>query len=597
ADADRTRAVKRGDCVERDGKLYLSLRKKREILANNVYGVDIDPQAVEVCQLSLYLKLLKDETTVSAVEHQMEFHETLLPPLGRNIVCGNSLIGRDISEGQLFAGDEERKLNPMNFEDAFPHIFAPKDAPGMVRETEPAYEVGRTFMREGGRRAYPGAPIETRGFDAIVGNPPYVRIQGFPRNQIEYLTTHYRSATGNCDLYVSFVERGYRLLKTEGRLGYIVPNKFLRTDYGEGLRGLLASETALSELIDFGAGQVFDATTYTCLLFLSKTRKDTFGHAEAEAKPEALAALAFTTKPAATLGKAAWLFADETTAALLAKLSANSERLLDLPAEMSRGSSSGDDDVFVVEANAKLEKEILRMPVFATDFNRYSFSPNKQWRIVFPYEVTGGESRLLTEQELKRRFPKACAYLKSKHAKLKRRKQYAEWFGFSAPRNLALHDHAQIAVPLLADRGMFALIPEKTRGKLCPMASGGFTITLGSSCQFRPEYVLGLLNSKLIFWKLRQISNVFRGGWITCTKQYFGELPIAFADQSSHDEMVKLVEQMQQTKTALAQSQTDKDRNFYEAKCASLDRQIDALVYRLYGLTADEIAIVEGANK
>jgi hypothetical protein len=596
ADADRARAVKRGDCVERDGKLYLSLQKKRKILTNNIYGVDIDHQAVEVCQLSLYLKLLKDETTVSAAEHQMEFHETLLPSLNKNIVCGNSLIGRDISEGQLFGNEVERKLNPMNFEDAFPHIFAPKDAPGMVREAEVAYEVGRTISREGGRRSYPGEPIETRGFDAIVGNPPYVRIQGFPRNQIEYLTSHYRSATGNCDLYVSFVERAYRLIRSEGRLGYIVPNKFLRTDYGEGLRELLASETALSELIDFGASQVFDATTYTCLLFLSKTRKDTFGYAVSKAKPEALAVLAFTTKPTATLGKAAWLFADEATAALLAKLSAHSERLLDLPAEMSRGSSSGDDDVFVVEATEKLEKEILRTPVFATDFNRYSFSPNKEWRIVFPYEVTGGETRLLTEQELKRRFPKAYAYLKSKHAKLRQRKQYAEWFGFSAPRNLALHDRAQIAVPLLADRGLFALIPEKTRGTLCPMASGGFTITFGSSCKFRPEYVLGLLNSKLLFWKLRQISNVFRGGWITCTKQYFGELPIASADQSSHDEMVKLVEQMLPAKAALAESQTDKDRNFYEAKCESLDRQIDALVYQLYGLMEEEIRIVEGGT-
>jgi len=71
----------------------------------------------------------------------------------------------------------------------------------------------------------------------------------------------------------------------------------------------------------------------------------------------------------------------------------------------------------------------------------------------------------------------------------------------------------KFAVPLLADRGLFALIPKETRGKLCPMASGGFTITLAPECPVRPEYVLGLLNSTLIFWKLRQISNIFRGGW------------------------------------------------------------------------------------
>jgi type I restriction-modification system DNA methylase subunit len=94
--------AKKGDCVQRDGRLYLSLSKKREILLNNIFGVDIDSQAVEVAQLSLYLKLLKEETTASAHEHQLEFHETLLPSLNKNIVCGNSLIGTDILDGKLF---------------------------------------------------------------------------------------------------------------------------------------------------------------------------------------------------------------------------------------------------------------------------------------------------------------------------------------------------------------------------------------------------------------------------------------------------------------------------------------------------------------
>ena len=178
------------------------------------------------------------------------------------------------------------------------------------------------------------------------------------------------------------------------------------------------------------------------------------------------------------------------------------------------------------------------VPVFATDFNRYSFTTSAQWRIIFPYEVGKDECRLLSEHELKQKFPKAYAYLKSKQTQLKQRKQYAEWFGYSAPRNLSLHDRAHIAVPLLADHGIFTLIPEETRGRLCPMASGGFTITLAANCPLRPEYVLGLLNSRLLFWNLQQMSNIFRGGWITCTKQYFGKLPIANPDKTRHDEIV-----------------------------------------------------------
>jgi adenine-specific DNA-methyltransferase len=107
---------------------------------------------VEVCQLSLYLKLLQDETTGSAHQYLLEFQHTahlkrLLPDLSRNIVCGNSLLGTDVLDSQPFAGDEERKLNPMNFEDAFPEV------------------------------------IKRGGFDAIVGNPPYISMLLLDKNQ------------------------------------------------------------------------------------------------------------------------------------------------------------------------------------------------------------------------------------------------------------------------------------------------------------------------------------------------------------------------------------------------------------------------------
>ncbi len=126
------------------------------------------------------------------------------------------------------------------------------------------------------------------------------------------------------------------------------------------------------------------------------------------------------------------------------------------------------------------------------------------------------------------------------------------------------------------------------------MASGGFTITLSRECKFKPEYVLGLLNSRLLFWKLQKSSNVFRGGWITCTKQYFGELPIAVPDKPQHDAVVAKVEQMLEAKRHLSAALTDGDRDFYTNKCDTLDRQIDLLVYDLYGLSSEEIKIVEG---
>ena len=565
--ANPEKAKKSGCVLRDDGAWHLSLNQRRKILVNNVYGVDIDHQAVEVAQLSLYLKLLEEETTATARQHQMEFHETLLPSLNKNIVCGNSLIGTDFSAGHLFEGDEERKLNTMDYEQRFPEI------------------------------------TKRGGFSAIVGNPPYVRIQGFPRPQLDYFSSHYKAATGNFDLYVSFIERGYKLLRDGGLLGQIVPNKFFKTDYGEGLRQFIAESASLQRVVDFGASQVFDATTYTCLLFLKKTKQTSFLYTVSQADEKSLQSSQFAEINADTLATNGWTFSNKATASLLEKLLLRTARLLDVPAEISRGSSTGDDDVFMLDSSeCKVESAILRTPLFASDFSRYNFNPEGKWRVIFPYEVKNGESRLLRESEFKQKYPKAFSYLQSRKPELLKRKQYSEWFGYSAPRNLSVHEQAQICIPLLADRGLFALIPPETRGRLCPMASGGFTVALNSAAQVKPQYVLGLLNSRLLFWRLEQISNVFRGGWITCTKQYFGELPIRLidfsvpAEKDMHEKVVSLVEQITAAKAQLASAHSDKDKNFYENKCAAIDRQIDILVYELYGLNDDEIKIVEGIN-
>jgi hypothetical protein len=134
------------------------------------------------------------------------------------------------------------------------------------------------------------------------------------------------------------------------------------------------------------------------------------------------------------------------------------------------------------------------------------------------------------------------------------------------------------------------------------MASGGFSITINAKNELSPNYVLGLLNSKLLFWRLRSISNVFRGGWITCTKQYVETLPIHTidfsnsAEKAQHDKMVALVEQMLSLHKSLPLARTPQEKERLARQIESTDRAIDALVYQLYGLTEEEIRIVEGVS-
>lgn len=551
------------------GNWQLTTAERKRILVNNLHGVDIDAQAVEVTKLSLLLKVLEGEAR-ELQGKQLDFHR-VLPDLGHNIKCGNSLIGSDFyAQPNLPEFDEEAryKINAFDWTHEFTSI------------------------------------MDAGGFDAVIGNPPYVRIQGFPAEQLAYFSATYGAATGNYDLYVNFVERGLSLLNGSGRLGFILPNKFIKTDYGTGLRKLMGEKGILSALIDFGASQVFEATTYTCLLFLEKTRRQTFRFAECEASAKGLESLSFRETSSAELTAGAWRLGGQAVDALLDKLNSLSCRLLDLPAEMSRGSSTGDDEVFILdpEASSRLEPAILRDPLYAQDFHRYSFSPTGAWKAIFPYDLTGESARLLSIAELQSKYPKTFAYLQTHQPALQKRKQFREWYGYSAARNLKLHESAQIAVPLLANKGMFAFIPKAHRSKICPMASGGFTIALSESCPFKAEYVLGLLNSRLLFWVLENLSNVFRGGWITCTKQYFGELPIRKLDLSvktdrvQHDALVAHVERMLKLHEDLAAAKSPDAQTRLQRDIAATDRAIDQLVYRIYDLTEAEIKVVEQAT-
>lgn len=345
--------------------------------------------------------------------------------------------------------------------------------------------------------------------------------------------------------------------------------------------------------------QVFSGTTYTCLLFLNRSPVEETSYAQSQASPSSLEQVSFTPIPVSSLGRPSWSFRRPEVESLVHKMQDGTVRLLDLPAQMSRGSSTGADSIFILEGdNLPIESEILRIPLFATDFGHYTFSTFQSRRIIFPYSAQTGYS-LYSESDLRKRFPKAFKYLCENRRALEKRKQYKAWYAFSAPRNLQLHDSAVIAVPLLASQGSFAFIPSSLHGTLCPMASGGFTINLSKKAPISPRYLLGILNSKLLYWRLGQASNIFRGGWITCTKQYFGELPIRVPnstnakDKHLQQRLLSLVDSMLDLHKQLADFKIPDDKTRIQRQIDATDKQIDKLVYDLYGLTEEEIKIVE----
>lgn len=219
--------LKKGECwQDDDGHYRLTLSKRREILLNNIYGVDVDPQAVEVAQLSVYLKLLEEETTATASGYQQEMHAALLPALSRNIVCGNSILEPKMLQSGLFGDDLERKVNPMSFEARFSTIMA------------------------------------AGGFDAIVGNPPYVNAWELYESQPEMreLLNHleaYSMADRHWDLYVLFLERALSKVRTGGFVGYIIPFSFAIQKYAEKARKYLLERCRIESILDLRAVRVF----------------------------------------------------------------------------------------------------------------------------------------------------------------------------------------------------------------------------------------------------------------------------------------------------------------------------------------------------
>jgi hypothetical protein len=355
------------------------------------------------------------------------------------------------------------------------------------------------------------------------------------------------------------------------------------------------------------------ATTYTNLLFLSGSPIESVNYGKI-LEPPLLATnrVVYRTIESKTFTEKPWYFGTDAENTLVEKIFQTSMRLADLPARIGRGTSSGNDDTFILQKKNKklttrhgdtvdIEEDILRTPIYATDFGRYLFAPTSEEVIIFPYDISGGGYELRSEANMKGNFPKAYIYLLSRRKELEKRKQFSAWYGFSAPRNLEVHAKAQILVPLLADRGMYCRLPEKAQ-KYCLMASGGFSITVDSSSELSPNYVLALLNSKLLFWRLRSISNKFRGGWITCTKQYVETLPIYNIDvtdpieKDRHDKIVLLVDKMLSLNKRLPELKTDHEKTAIQRQIDATDQQIDQLVYELYGLTDEEIRIVEEAR-
>jgi len=577
------------------GDWALTTSERKRILLDHIHGVDIDSQAVEVTKLSLLLKVLESEGDL--VQMSLGLFDRVLPNLGNNIKCGNSLIGSDFyNQPELSGlGDEELfRINVFDWsgEDGFPDI-----------------------MNDG-------------GFDVVIGNPPYLRIQGLQENyanQIEYFIKHFETASKRFDFYMLFIEKCYHLLNRKGKLGFICPHKFTTADYASSLRGFLSKNRAIERFISFGHNLVFaKASTYTGILLLSRRATGSLLFAKTpEIRSDQLPALLEQFSSEAEfreldwkgLGQEPWRLTEG--GGLLQKLADGRRTISDAFAEVLVGVQSGIDEVHVMQhvadgsngllqlrserddAVITIESDAVKPFLLGTDVGRYDQVNPTSW-CVYPYQYESGRTRILEEAVLSKEFPLAYQYLKKHQTYLTdiRRRQKTNpiyWYSCHRSRDMSVFERERIVSPEISKGCNFTLAPGGVYHN-----TQVYSYVPNEDRKENVHYWLGLLNSRVLWWYLTQTGTVLRGGYFRFKTNYLRPFPIpeinpkSKSDQAVHDRIVALVEKIlilhQQRKAA----NTPQEQIALDRQIAATDKQIDTQVYSLYGLTDDEIKIVEG---
>lgn len=564
-----------------DFVLHLSSKLKKSILNNNIFGVDIDAQAVEVARFSLSMKALEGATSEELHEDRNLFKTTILPDLKENIKCGDSLVSReDLYYFEAFADYDIKRFDWKNAERGF----------------------GDVFSKHG-------------GFHCIIGNPPYIKAQMLelfqPKAKEIYKRIYKSGSRGNVDIYLLFIERAMELLATDGLVGYICPHKFFNSANGDELRKIISGNKCIYKVLHFGVNQVFHkSTTYTCLLFLSGNSQKTlkyyrFEEEVPDLEDEVNDTIEYFDFDENKVTGDNWYFLKDVDEEYYNKVRKGKPTLDSLTTNIFQGPKPGADDVFILrlvgedgddcicyskstKSEHRIELSILRPYVKGKYIRRYHID-RKNEVVIFPYD---NEGKLYTSKQITTKYPKAWAYLSEKgnyktltmREKGKFRKT---WWQYSRPQNMLILDRVKIITPFNAFERSYAY-DDRADFIFSAGLSGANGILLKEDSGISYEYLLGLLNSRVIDYYLKLISTALRGGYFSYENKYIKCLPIykPTFDDKDKLEISKEIEMIVKQINGLSGEKARAD------DISFLEDKIDYLVCQLYDLTSEEMNLI-----
>ena len=566
--------------------ITLSIEEKKNILLNNIFGVDIDPLAVEVAKFSLVLKMIEDSSPQEVEEYIKTYKCAILPNLDCNIRCGNSLVGMDYLELDDLSQEAEviSKINPFDWESEF-------------------------FSQ-----------LCIDGFDAIIGNPPYIRTQ----NIIKYLNEEYQyikhdsanyvtAKTELLDEYLLFIEKATKLLKEDGKLLYLVPNKFLSLQNGKCLRKYISENKYLSNLSNFYSNQIIPKrSTYLCVLELTKKENKEFAFKDIENVYLWRAGEEIKEKvyPIEYITEEPWIFWSEDNEEKLKNLDKTCKPLESF-CDIYVGLQTSNDNIYIISPNTqdenyvyftdyngvdrKVERGILRPCIYDAQIEQFvDIDPNAY--IVFPYKEMNGRTAILyTVEEMESDFPECYSYLKEyKEVLLERSIQNItdeNWFKYGRSQSIGrfLNEKESLIWPVLSLKANYVYDEGTT------LFTGGgngpyYGLRMKNNCELKIEYIQAMLSYSFIEGLVKEKATTFRGAYYSHGKQFIKGLPIKDIDFSNQREVdlynniVNLMGQIKDINNKISNSKNKHDKNIqeriFEAKKIALDKDIQ----ELYGI-------------
>lgn len=442
---------------------------------------------------------------------------------------------------------------------------------------------------------------ENNGFDIVIGNPPYVEHKKL-KTYSKLFKANYKCYAGTADLYIYFIEKSISLLKQNGTLSFITSNKFIKTSYGENVRKLL-SEKTIANLIDFTKVHVFDALVASCVLIVNNCQsssKVTVVFVDDEIKT--LSLNGFISKyhqeiDKKQLGSKIWILESDEKLKIK-ELIENDSTILEKinGVQIFRGVTTGYNPAFIIDDEKRRElisadkknKEIIKPILQGRNIKKWSYFFNTEYLLFIPWHFPLHKSdikgaSLEAEMALKKSHPSIFSHLSHSKTKLSERNREEtgiryEWYALQrcAATYYEEFEKEKIIWGLTADKWAFAYDNNKHY-----LPSNGYILT---STEISIKYLLALLNSKLMECYFSFEGIMTAGGAYTLKHETIGKFPIKCLDEQGYKQFEDLVDLI------LAKKEKDEDITPEEEK-------IDKMVYKLYGLTKEEIEIVENSFK